>query len=190
MATRTQIRALGMALVATAFALPAMAQEHGEPGRFPIPESMRAEHAGIHGALEEATRAPDPVGGAARELARVLHPHFVREEQIALPPLALLRPLSEGEFEPWMREVLPMTDSLRVELPRMLREHVEIGAAARRLEQVARQAGNAEVEALAKELQLHARAEEDLFYPAAVLVGDMVLARSRVPRPARTPERE
>ncbi|HEU0300922.1 MAG TPA: hemerythrin domain-containing protein [Longimicrobium sp.] len=158
------------------------AQEHGQPERFPIPASMRAEHAEIHAALEDAARAPGPVGEAARELARVLHPHFVREEQIALPPLALLRPLSEGELEPWMRDVLPMTDSLRDELPRMLREHVAIGAAARRLEQVAHAAGDAEVEHLARKLQLHARSEEELFYPAAVLVGDLVRARSRPQR--------
>ena len=189
MSRPTQTRALGSALVAAALALPATAQEHVEAGRFPIPESMRAEHAGIHAALEEATRAPEPVGGAARDLARVLHPHFVREEQIALPPLALLRPLSEGELEPWMREVLPMTDSLRMELPRMLREHVAIGAAARRLEEIARLAGDARVETLAKELQLHARAEEELFYPAAVMVGDWVRAGLRAPCPARVPER-
>lgn len=176
---------LGVAAL-LAFTVPAAAQEHGEHGRFPIPASMRAEHAEIHGALEEATRLPGPVGEAARELARVLHPHFVREEQIALPPLSLLRPLAEREYEPWMRDILPMTDSLRAELPRMLREHQAIGAAARRLEEVARAARNAEVEHLAQKLQLHARSEEELFYPAAVLVGDLVRARAR---PTATPER-
>ncbi|HEU0300945.1 MAG TPA: hemerythrin domain-containing protein [Longimicrobium sp.] len=78
--------------------------------------------------------------------------------------------------------MLPMKDSLRDELPGMLREHVAIGAAARRLEQVARAAGDAEVEHLAQKLQLHARSEEELFYPAAVLVGDLVHARSRPKR--------
>ena len=181
MTTRTATRIAGAAaLLAGVLTLPALlsAQEHGVQERFAIPESMRAEHAEIHAALEEATRAPGRVGEAARDLARLLHPHFVREEQVALPPLALLRPLSEGRFEPWMRGVLPMTDSLRAELPRMLAEHGEIGAAARRLEQVAREANNGEVEHLALKLQLHARSEEELFYPAAVLVGDLVRARS------------
>ena len=183
--SRIPVGHLGMAAL-LAFAVPAAAQEHGEPGRFPIPQSMRAEHAEIHAALEEATRAPGPVGQAARELARVLHPHFVREEQIALPPLSLLQPLAARSFEPWMQGVLPMTDSLRDELPRMLQEHQVIGAAARRLEEVARQARNAKVEHLAQQLQLHARGEEELFYPAAVLVGDLVRARAR---PPATPER-
>jgi hypothetical protein len=45
--------------------------------------------------------------------------------------------------------------------------------------EVARAEGNAEVARLAEQLALHARSEEELFYPAAVLVGDLV--RQRVP---------
>lgn len=143
-----------------------------------IPESMRIEHEAIHDALVRATGAPGRVGEAARELAAILHPHFVREEQIALPPLGLLGPLARGEFADAMLRVLPMTDSLRAELPKMLREHEAIAAAAQRLADVAREEGAAEVEQLAHQLQLHARSEEEIFYPAAVLVGDLVRARS------------
>ena len=63
----------------------------------PIPQSVQAEHAAIHSTLVEATQAPGRVGTAAKELAEVLHPHFVREEQIALPPLGLLAPLATGD---------------------------------------------------------------------------------------------
>lgn len=146
--------------------------------QFPIPESMRHEHAEIHEALERATQAPGRVGDAASELAQLLHPHFVREEQIALPPLALLAPLARGEASAGMREVLPMTDSLRAELPRMLEEHRAIRAATLRMGEVATREGNEAVAALARQLALHAQSEEELFYPAAVLVGDLVRART------------
>ena len=139
-----------------------------------IPESMRLEHEEIHAALVAATEEPGAVGEAARALAEVLHPHFVREEQIALPPLGLLAPLARGEYEPAMREVLPMTDSLEAEWSRMLQEHGVIAAAAVRLEEVARAEGNIEVQRLASTLQAHARAEEDVNYPAAILVGRVV----------------
>jgi hypothetical protein len=144
-----------------------------------IPESMRVEHAEIHDALVRATKAPGGVGAAARELAATLHPHFVREEEIALPPLGLLAPLARGEMTPGMRDVLPLTDALRQELPRMLEEHAAIRAATRRLGEVARAEGNVEVVHLAENLARHAQAEEELFYPAAVLIGDLVRARSR-----------
>jgi hypothetical protein len=144
-----------------------------------IPESMRLEHEGIHSELERITRMPGRIGIAARELAAVLHPHFVREEQIALPPLGLLEPLARGEFSSGMRAVLAMTDSLRTELPRMLEEHKAIRAATLRLRDVAQAERNVEVEQFAATLALHARSEEELFYPAAVLVGEVVRARAR-----------
>lgn len=144
-----------------------------------IPESMRAEHAAIHEALVRATQAPGRVGAAARELAAILHPHFVREEEIALPPLSLLAPLARGESTREMRDVLRMTDALRAELPRMLDEHKAISAATIRLAEVARAEHNAVVASLANQLLLHAQSEEELFYPAAILVGDVVRARVR-----------
>jgi len=144
---------------------------------FGIPEALQAEHHEIHERLVAATKVPGPVGDAARQLAAVLHPHFQREEQIALPPLGLLEPLARGEYSPEMARVLPLTDSLRAELPRMLEEHVAIAAATRRMGAVATEARNAEVAALAETLAQHARSEEEVSYPAALLVGEIVRIR-------------
>jgi len=150
----------------------ASAQELGPRGAaLAIPPAMKAEHDVIHQRLARATAAPGRTGEAARVLVEILHPHFVREEQIALPPLGLLAPLARGEITPEMATVLSMTDSLRAELPRMLKEHKDIHAAAARMAEAARMESNAEVEDLAKILAAHAEAEEQLFYPAAVLVG-------------------
>jgi hypothetical protein len=76
-----------------------------------------------------------------------------------------------------MRAVLPMTDSLAAELPHMLQEHEAIRAATTRLSEVARQEGNAAVAELAEKLALHARGEEEVYYPAAILVGELVRRR-------------
>jgi iron-sulfur cluster repair protein YtfE (RIC family) len=144
-----------------------------------IPASIRAEHEAIHSALVEATQAPGRVGVAAKELAAVLHPHFVREEQIALPPLGLLAPLAARDPLPEtvLSAALAMTDTLRSELPRMLDEHKRIRAAVEKLRQAAQAENAAKFERLAEELALHARTEEEVLYPAAVLVGDIIRAR-------------
>lgn len=176
---------LAFALPVFAFALPqsarAQVHTHGQgnmqESTIHIPESIKVEHGEIHEALVRATSAPGEVGKAARELAAVLHPHFVREEQIALPPLGLLAPLARGEVTPDMRAVLPLTDSLRAELPKMLEEHKAIHAATAHLGEVARAAGDSAVARLADQLLIHAQSEEEVFYPAAILVGDMVRAR-------------
>jgi iron-sulfur cluster repair protein YtfE (RIC family) len=143
-----------------------------------IPSTLRAEHEEIHNQLIAATRLSGKTGEAARALAEVLHPHFVREEQIALPPLGLLQSLASGQFTAEMTNVLPMTDSLRAELPRMLEEHKTIGAATRRLRDAAAQEGDRKTSALAEQLLMHAQSEEQVTYPAAIMVGEVVRKRA------------
>lgn len=142
-----------------------------------IPQSLQAEHEAIHDALAGATREPGPVGAAASELAAVLHPHFTRENEIALPPLGLLAALAAGEKPAGMDEALAMSDALRKELPRMLEEHTKIRAATEKLRVVAQKEKASAYEQLAEELTLHARTEEEVLYPAALLVGDVIRAR-------------
>ncbi|HEX6941754.1 MAG TPA: hemerythrin domain-containing protein, partial [Gemmatimonadaceae bacterium] len=142
-----------------------------------IPSSIRAEHQEIHASLIEATRVAGPVGVAAKALAEVLHPHFVREEEVALPPLAMLAPLARGEMPEGAASVQAMSDTLRAELPTMLEEHKRIRAAVAELGKVARAAGAEKYERLAEQLAQHALTEEEVLYPAAILVGDLLRAR-------------
>jgi hypothetical protein len=142
--------------------------------KFDIPAPLRAEHAELHERLVAATGVPGAVGEAAREVARLLHPHFVREEEFALPPLALLAPLARGEARTEMAEVLPMTRHLRAELPQMLAEHRTIVAALEKLRSAASGAGLPQHARFADALIQHAETEEQVLYPAAILVGEAV----------------
>ena len=144
-----------------------------------IPKSIRAEHDAIHSELVSATKAPGRVGAAARSLAEVLHPHFVREEQIALPPLGLLAPLAAGERVPdaVLAAALKMTTALKQELPGMLEEHKRIRTAVENLRAAAVATRTPKFERLAAQLALHAQTEEEVLYPAALLVGDIIRAR-------------
>lgn len=147
---------------------------------FPIPASLKAEHAELHAELLEATKQAARVGEAAREVAKRLHPHFVREEEIALPPLGLLAPLARGDVGPHFADVLVLTDKLEAELPSMLAEHAEIVAALGDLVAAAEAEGKPKYARFAEKLILHARTEEEVLYPAAILVGRYVrLTRGR-----------
>src|SRR5512143_1337890 len=167
----------GLPRAAARDAEPPAAEAHAHHGALAIPKAVQTEHEAIHAALVEATRAPGRVGTAANELAKVLHPHFVREEQIALPPLGLLAPLARGESHAEMADVLALTDSLRAELPHMIEEHRAIAAATRRLGSAAQLEGQAATAELAEALLAHAAMEEQVMYPAAIVVGDLVRAR-------------
>ncbi|MBS1190159.1 MAG: hypothetical protein H6R10_1951 [Rhodocyclaceae bacterium] len=158
-----------------------------DKGKIQIPKSVQAEHKEIHATLVEATKAPGRVGIAARKLAEVLDPHFVREEQIALPPLGLLASLAAGIPLPEKAasEALGMSDALRSELPRMLEEHKAIHAAVEQLHLAARAEHATKYEQLAEQLALHAQTEEEVLYPAAVLIGGIIRARQQTKSPAR-----
>jgi hypothetical protein len=137
-----------------------------------IPQSLRAEHGELHEELARAIKAGGQVGEAAKAVAELLHPHFVKEEEYALPPLGLLSSLTEGGPTVEMRSVLAMTDRLRADLPHMLQEHKTIVAALEKLIVAARQENKPEYALFAEKLIRHARNEEEVLYPAAILVGE------------------
>jgi len=141
---------------------------------FPIPQALAAEHKALHEVLGRAVKEPGPLGSAARNLEEALHPHFQREEEIALPPLALLPRLARGETSTDMADVLRMTDQLEKEMPQMLADHKKIVAALGAFRQVADKEGRHEYVEFADELTLHAQNEEQVTYPAALLVGRYV----------------
>ncbi len=144
--------------------------------KFEIPKSMKVEHDKLHEALVRATQAGGRTGDAAKAVAKVLHAHFLKEEEFALPPLGLLPALAHGKVEPGMADVLAMTDKLEAELPQMLVEHNEILAALEQLIAAAKAENRADVVEFAEQLMLHAQAEEQVAYPAALLVGRHVRA--------------
>ncbi len=142
-----------------------------------IPEPLKREHDDLHADLVKATQAGGGTAAAAKRVAHLLHPHFVQEEAFAMPPLGALAALARGETLPDAASILAMSQRLRTELPRMLAEHRAIEGALRELSTAARSEGNSDVVAFADRLAMHARTEEDVLYPAAILVGDVLMAR-------------
>lgn len=98
----------------------------------------------------------------------------MREEEFALPPLGLLASLANGAVEPDMAGVLALTDELETALPGMLAEHKEIVAALGDLEAAANAENKPQYARFAGKLIQHARTEEEVLYPAALLIGRYV----------------
>ena len=82
--------------------------------KFQIPLSLKAEHEELHTELRRATNAGGRTGEAAKAVAKLMHPHFVKEEKYALPPLGLLTALSQGEIA---------ADRLRIDYGHLLADH-------------------------------------------------------------------
>lgn len=147
------------------------------------PLSLRREHEELHADLARAGQVPGQIGDAARAVARIMHPHFLREDEYAIPPLALLPRLAKGQVAPDMAEVLPLVARLKEELPLMIEEHRAILGTVRELAVAAETENDEQYIRLAAELMVHAQLEEEVLYPAAILVGEYV--KLKLPQPVR-----
>lgn len=143
-----------------------------------IPGSLQVEHEELHSELARLTKAGGRTGEAAQKLAEVLHPHFQKENEYALPPLGLLVPLAEGRFDPSMAAVLRLTDRLQADMPTMLSEHKGILAALARLKEASAAEDNPAGVRFAEHLAAHAQMEEQVTYPTALLIGLYVRSKS------------
>jgi len=142
-----------------------------------IPAPLKTEHDHLHADLAKATKEVGSTGEAARSVAEILHPHFVKEEEFALPPLALLTRLALGEVVSEMKSAVRLTDRLKIELPHMLDEHKAIVDALKKLVEAARKDGKMEYLDFSRDLILHAQTEEEVLYPAAILIGEYLKVR-------------
>jgi hypothetical protein len=149
-----------------------------------IPPSLKQEHEELHADLAHATKAGGRTGRAALSLVRTMRPHFRKEEEYALPPLGLLADLSRGDVRPAMSAVLKMTDKLEAELPTMLAEHKEIVAALHTLMDAAKAESKSEFVDFAERLMAHARMEEEVSYPTALLIGRYIKEKLTSPKVA------
>jgi Hemerythrin HHE cation binding domain len=153
------------------------AQERQVTRDFAIPMTLVEEHAEFHTALEHATRIAGPLGDAAQDVLALLNPHLAKEERYALASLKLLPAVARGQVTPDMVEWLPASDGLRAELDTLVREHRAIAKALDQLARTAWAEGQPEFAFLATRILRHARMEEEVLYPAALLVGEYLRLR-------------
>ena len=137
-----------------------------------VPASLKSGHDAIRATLKRAMREPGRTGEVGRHVAQIMDGHILREEKFALAPLGLLPALARGDTPSDLAEAEHLAARLREELPQMLDEHRQIREALRELAGAAEAEGKPDYVALAEEMLLHAHIEEDVLYPAALLIGE------------------
>jgi hypothetical protein len=142
------------------------------PMLFKAPESLRFEYDEIRAALLSGMRTTGEIGHAVRSVAELLQPHLEKEEAFALPPLAALAPLARGEVIGDATGILESCQRLRRELPMLLQEHQAIVTRLEQLVAASRLSRNDEWARFATKVMCQFRTEEELLYPAAILLGE------------------
>lgn len=138
------------------------------------PQSLATEHRELHDFLLAPRKKVANLGVRQRSWRKPWRPISGARRRLPHRRSGYFRNLPESRATAEMRAVLPMTDALERELPQMLREHDDIRAAAKRFRAEAAKAGRDEYVRFTDGLAAHAREEEEILYPAAVLVGRYV----------------
>lgn len=174
--------ALGCLLALGLNAAGAFAEDHAHhhastPTTHPVlapPPSMQVEHQHLHEQLAVALKSGGETQEAAEQVEKVLTPHFIEEDRYAMPPLSLLAVLADGgKITPQQRQAaIAMSEKLREHYRQMRDEHVQITEALNKLIDAAKRENKPEQQAFAQSLRLHAQNEEEILYPATLLLGE------------------
>jgi uncharacterized membrane protein len=138
-----------------------------------MPEALRLRHEAFEAEFAQATKDRGKVGEAARAIERLATAHFAKAKDV-FPPLGLLPLLAQGELTPEMEEAGDIADSLRANMPQIREEHRELVAGLRKIAEAAQLDGSPEYARFAERLIRHIQEEEEVLYPAVLLVGEHV----------------
>ena len=137
-----------------------------------LPNALRNEHIAFHHELAEAVGSGGKTGTIAKEIAESIFKHFSKEEDFAMPQLTILLPLARGIIEPSMKKMLVLTDKMKLKHSELEHEHKAIMIGLERLITAAKKENKPKVVDFAERLIDHARMEEEIIYPASVLIGE------------------
>lgn len=144
-----------------------------KPLELKMPDSLRARHEAFQAEFVKVTQETGKVGDAARAIEKVGATHFAKAKD-AFAPLGLLPQLAEGKVTPQMRVAIQKAEKLRSGLRQIHGEHRELVAGLKRLAEAAKEEGKTDYVRFAERLTLHIQEEEEVLYPAVLLVVDSV----------------
>lgn len=142
------------------------------PGKPGSPSVLKKEHERLLGEIGRLASYPDNTGKAAGSLDTLMQHHFGEEEDFVFPQLAVLPTLASGEMPDQSEELITLGEKLNAQLSHLHAEHQMIKAYMQELKSAAAEDHRAEFEVFENDLDRHAKMEEEVIFPAAILVGD------------------
>ena len=141
-------------------------------GKPAVPSSLKNTHAKILDHVHQLTFAKDSSVQVALKLEELMLHHFKEEENIILPPLGLLPTLAKGKIPKESKDLTLFTDQLKTQMDHMSAEHQLIKAYIEELKQASKKENLSAIVTFENEVSQHAISEEEVFFPASILVGE------------------
>ncbi len=145
--------------------------------RLTTPKSLQLSHDEACAELVCAATEGGPIEIAAERLAQLCLPHFEREEKFVFPILSLLPELTRGNLRPEMAEVLPLVSEFMAMQAALDKQHQSIQAAIDALLLACHREKNTKFAEFAFSLRVHERMEDEIIYPAVLLIGNFLRER-------------
>jgi len=136
------------------------------------PMSLILEHEKQTAEINKAIQSGGKTGMIAQALLEVNTEHVRKEMKFVFPQLSYLPLLAYENIVLEAEEIVRLTDVLRRELATMLAEHRQIIELAQQLRDAAEQEGKRDQVKFADDLVLHVEMQEEIVYPAALLIGE------------------
>ncbi|WP_276372232.1 hemerythrin domain-containing protein [Chryseolinea sp. H1M3-3] len=148
------------------------------PSKPEVPSAIKKEHTNLLAQIKEIASYDDSTSIVARNLQEILQHHFDEEEDFVLPTLSLLPLLASGDTYEQHKDILPLIRKFKAQLTHMNAEHQMIKAYMADLKQVGAKENHPEILKFEEELHDHAAIEEEIFFPAAILIGEYLDLKS------------
>lgn len=143
-----------------------------------IPQSLQHGHENLCAEIKDLINYGGKIGEKATILNKAMRPHFEKEERYALPPLGLLIALSEGSWEIDTTEAIKMADTLKEKFNELAQDHKNILKLLDELNVVAEEENHFHAKIFVKNLIVHTELEDQVLYPATLLVGNYLKNKS------------
>jgi hemerythrin-like domain-containing protein len=141
---------------------------------------MQKEHEEIWHLMLRVQHLSGKTGNIAEKLAKDLKNHIDKEEAFALPLLGILPDLANGKLRNGVAKRASILGSkFQKEYPGMVRGHKELRKYLEQLKKVGADEGHLTAVRFAENLERYSREEEEVFYPAALLAGQIASKRAR-----------
>ena len=148
------------------------------PGKPEVPSSIKKTHLYLLEQIQKMTLYKDSSGRVAKKIEELMQHHFKEEEDLILPPLGLLPSIANGQIPEQSEEVILLSENVKSMMNHMSVEHQLINAYIKELKQASDKENLPEILEFENEVIKHATSEEEVFFPASILIGDYLKLNS------------
>ena len=149
-------------------------------GKPEVPSSLKKTHSELLQQLHQFTLIKDSSVKVALKLEELMLHHFLEEEDYILPTLGLLPSLAKGQLPESPTEIIMLSEKAKSQMDHMSAEHQLIKAYIEELKQASKEENQPAIIAFEKEVSKHAISEEEVYFPAAIMVGEYLKLKSEL----------